>query len=55
MGYSEKGARRVFELLRCYKHALGDRKVYAVFAVSHRISCKQHDSKAVHPPFTAGG
>jgi hypothetical protein len=33
MGYSEKGFRRMVELLRCYKHALGDREVFAAFWV----------------------
>lgn len=34
MGYSEKSFRRVVELLRCYKHALADKDVYASFYVS---------------------
>jgi hypothetical protein len=48
MGHSEKGARRVLELLRCYKHALGDRKVYAVFAVSKLVfmNCKTVQAEA---------
>jgi condensin complex subunit 1 len=31
--YSEKGMRICMELMRCYKHALGDEHVYQVFKV----------------------
>ena len=34
MGYTEKGARRMMDLLKCYKHALGDKEVFDVFWVS---------------------
>ena len=31
LGYSDKGMRRIVELLKCYKHALGQMDVYKVF------------------------